>query len=349
MKKSKYHIDYFLTNPNFVSWIKHPNGDKDIFWQKWLKNHPDSKKAFHDAKAVIQNANFKTATISQDRKEEILDNILKDSTSRRYGPSKAPGWRAFKAIPWMMGTAAAILLFLAISPFFWNSISNDGPGPIVQIMTKYAQEGERVSFYLSDSTFVVLNSGSTLKYPAQFGSAGREVILIGEAYFDVEHKTDNKFSVRSGDIITEVHGTAFNVKAYADGFPITVSLERGLISVHSQLDILKEVSYPIFPGEKLTVSEDFGQSIRSTFDYESEFGWKDGILVFDESDLDDFIARVERWYGIPIRVMGKNKEKWAINGRFEQGESIGNVLKSLEFSRGVTYDIKDGQVTLYLK
>ena len=347
MKETKHHIDYFLTNPNFISWVKDPTGNNDIFWKKWLKNHPGSKKTFYDAKAVLQRTTFRTVHIPQYRKEEILDSILTDSVSSRF-VQKGSFWdRTIEIHSWLIGGAAAVLSFLIVSLFFRDNLPSGNPGSVVQIITKYAPEGEKISFYLPDSTFVTMNSGSTLKYPTLFGGDRREVILTGEAYFDVWHNAHNKFLVRSGDIVTKVHGTAFNIKAYNDEMPIYVSLERGSVSVHSQLDILKEVSYQIVPGEKLTVNEDFGQSIVSVFDHESEFGWKDGVLVFKDSDLDDFIALMEKWYGIDILLVGKNEGIWAINGSFKQ-ESLESVLKSLEFSREVAYTIQDKQVTLYL-
>ena len=346
MKESKHNIDYFLTNPNFISWVNNPDGNNDIFWKKWLKNHPESKETFYDAKAVLQRTTYRTVNIPQSRKEEILDNILKDTKSPRYAREGNFWGRAIELRPWLIGSAA-VLSFLLVSLFFRDNLSADSSGSVVQIITKYAPPGKKISFYLPDSTFVTMNSGSPLKYPTFFAGDGREVILTGEAYFDVRHNAHKNFLVRSGDIVTKVHGTAFNVKAYNGETPIHVSLERGSVSVHSQLDILKKVSYQIVPGEKLTVNEDFGQSIISVFDPESEFGWKDGILIFKDSDLDDFITLMERWYGIDILLVGKNEGIWAINGSFKQ-ESLESVLKSLEFSREVAYKIQDKQVTLYL-
>lgn len=345
MKESKYDINYFLSNPNFISWVKGPNGNLDDFWKKWLKNHPESKRTFYDAKAVLQGIDFKTANTLQNRKEEILGNILKDSVSSRY-KQESDLWDGFiKLRPWLLGSAAVIVLFLMGSTFFKNNVPVDNQQPQLQIITKFAPDGERLSFYLPDSTWVTLNSGSTLKYPTQFSGKRREVLLMGEAYFDVKHSFNTKFLVLSGDIVTEVHGTAFNVRAYAGEAPIEVSLARGSVSVHSQLAILKEVSYRIAPGEKLTVNEDFGLSSKTNFDYEVEFGWKDGILVFKDSDLHDFISKIQKWYGIHIQMEGKSEEDWAINGRFKN-ESLENVLKSLEFSREVAYKIEDKLVTL---
>lgn len=302
---------------------------------------------FYTAKAILERTGYRTANVSKYRKEEILDNILKNSASRRYSRERNIMGGTKKILPWTMGSAAAVLLLLALSIFFRDFFYKGSPSPTIQIMAQSTPAGERTSFYLPDSTLVTMNSGSTLKYPALFSKGIREVILEGEAYFDVRHDADKEFCVRSGDIVIKVHGTSFNVKAYMGEVQATVSLVRGSVSVHSQLDALKGVSYYILPGEKLTVSGDFGQSTKSVFDYESEFGWKDGILVFDDSDLGDFITLMERWYGIHINVVGQGEGHWAINGRFKR-ESLENVLKSLEFSKGVAYKIQGKQVTLYL-
>lgn len=347
MKESKHDIDFFLTNPNFISWVKHPNGNLDVFWKKWLENHPESKKSFYTAKAALQRVNYRTANVSKNRREEILGNILKNSVSPLYRKERNFKERTINILPWAMGSAAAILLFMVLTTFFRDVFYESGPSSPIQIITKFVPEGERALYYLPDSTLVTMNSGSSIKYPSLFNDNIREVTLVGEAYFDVKHDADKEFWVRSGDIVIKVHGTSFNVKAYRGGMQVKVSLERGSVSVHSQLDMLKGMSYHILPGEKLTVSKDFEHATKSVFDYESEFGWKDGILVFDDSDLDDFIALMERWYGININVLGQGDGNWAINGRFK-GESLENVLKSLEFSREVAYKIQGKQVTLYL-
>src|SRR5690606_7820292 len=96
------------------------------------------------------------------------------------------------------------------------------------------------------------------------------------------HDSDSKFMVNSGDIKTTVHGTAFNVDAYSER-PISISLERGSVSVASGINETERKVFKIIPGEKLVVNKEFAKSTKSVFDFEEEFGWKEGILVFRDA------------------------------------------------------------------
>lgn len=350
MKQNNYNLDYFLRNPYFISWVKHPTPDSDIFWKKWLQNHPESKEAFHRAKSILLRIDFKQADVSQIRKEKILDDILKDKPSNFFKTEGRFKERVFKLSPWLFKGVAAMLLLFIVFNLGKNAKdeTNTGSLPVAAIKIKHNKKGERTSFYLPDSTRVFLNAGSTLKYPSQFNSNTREVVLEGEAYFDVTHDAHKKFKVKSGELVTTVHGTAFNVRAYAKEGRINVSLERGLVSIHSQAPEMQNVSYDIFPGEKLEVTKDFSSAKKSAFNYTEEFGWKEGVLVFKEANLETFISLTELWYGITIETKGKPNKPWAINGSFK-GESLENVLKNLEFSKGISYKIKNNEVTLYLR
>ena len=69
---------------------------------------------------------------------------------------------------------------------------------------------------LSDGTRVWMNSDSRLKYPVMFAGDKREVILSGEAYFDVVKDESAPFIVKTESGKIEVLGTEFNIKCYSD-------------------------------------------------------------------------------------------------------------------------------------
>lgn len=340
-------IDYFLTNPDFISWVRNPTGNRNLFWKTWLKNHPEDKETFHNAIAVLHTANFRTSKIPISRQQQILGNILRDTPGPQYQQHSKLRKQLVGACGVVMKSAAIVILLATISLLLPNNFQGNTSNLQASLIAKHATDGERLSFYLPDSTLVLLNSGSTLQYSSQFNNTTREVALVGEAYFDVKHNSEKEFLVRSGTILTRVHGTSFNVRAYQGELPISVSLEHGSVAVHSRLDTSGNLPYKILPGEKLTVERDFEKSEISHFDYETEFGWKHGILAFDEADLNAFVGIMERWYGIDINVVGKSKDNWAISGRFKN-EEFENVLKSLEFSRQIIYKINGNQVTLFI-
>ncbi|HZJ19585.1 MAG TPA: FecR domain-containing protein [Pricia sp.] len=254
MKESKHNIDYFLADPDFISWVKHPNSNDTIFWEKWLKNYPADKEALYNAKAVLERANFKTSEVSTQRREEILDNIIKGKASPGYRQEKESREALIKLRPWLLGSAAAIFLLLATSPFFWDDSqmpNNENPVVSAHMITRESRKGEKTSFYLPDSTKVILNVESKISYPSEFDPDTRKVVLEGEAYFDVRHNARKPFLVKAGEIVTTVHGTSFNVRAYNDQTSIVISLERGSVSVHSLSNTMTGLSYDMLPGGEI--------------------------------------------------------------------------------------------------
>ena len=57
---------------------------------------------------------------------------------------------------------------------------------------------------LPDGTSVTLNTGSLLEYPSRFGGSKRDIILAGEAWFEVAHDKTKPFIISNGKVRIEV-------------------------------------------------------------------------------------------------------------------------------------------------
>ncbi|RYU97038.1 FecR family protein [Emticicia agri] len=85
---------------------------------------------------------------------------------------------------------------------------------------------------LEDGTVVRLKKNSSISYPKHFGKYTRNVYLKGEAFFKVKRDPNAPFIVHTGDLVTEVLGTSFNVKSYENSKAIEVSVTSGRVSVY---------------------------------------------------------------------------------------------------------------------
>lgn len=77
--------------------------------------------------------------------------------------------------------------------------------------------GRRKTVKLPDGSVITLEPNSKLRYPQQFTGNTREVMLTGEAYFEVKRDQERPFIVRTPYIGATVLGTSFNVEAYRNG------------------------------------------------------------------------------------------------------------------------------------
>ena len=102
---------------------------------------------------------------------------------------------------------------------------------ILAMQTITVPAGQRVNLDLPDGSNVWLNAGTTMQYPVSFMTDKREVILDGEAYFEVAHNEKSPFVVHTSTLDVEVLGTKFNVEAYSARKIFETSLMEGRVKV----------------------------------------------------------------------------------------------------------------------
>ncbi len=118
--------------------------------------------------------------------------------------------------------AAAVLLAIGAG-LWWMSHPPVAQQP--QFVEIHTLDNERKSITLPDSSEVWLNENSKLTYDPRF--AQRHVTLEGEAFFEVERLVERPFEITSGDAVTTVLGTSFNVHAGL-GLRFKISKKRTL-------------------------------------------------------------------------------------------------------------------------
>ena len=163
-----------------------------------------------------------------------------------------------------------------------------------------APSGQKTQLVLPDGTLVWLNSGSRLSYNYQYSTKDRVVYLEGEAFFDVKKDTQYPFIVKAGAVDVKVHGTAFNVSAYADEDDIMVALLRGKVSLLSATD-QKLLAY-LSPDQEATVSKRSLSCRVESCDASIESSWHHNLLKFDGTPAKEVWKKLERWYGVDIAL-----------------------------------------------
>ena len=193
---------------------------------------------------------------------------------------------------------------------------------------------------LDDGTEVWLNADSKLKYPIAFNGQNREVILLGEAYFDVK-KDSRPFivSLESGAIT--VLGTSFGVSAYP-GHTNYTTLVKGCVRFTS----LRQEQIVLVPGEQAVVDTS-GVLEKRNVEVEEFVGWKDGLFVFKNKTLGAIMEVLERWYGVKTVFQDNSLRELEYTGNLERYESINTFLQLLERLKDIHYKIEENTIILY--
>ena len=106
--------------------------------------------------------------------------------------------------------------------------------PIQEMNTVRVPRGSEYRLILSDGTKVWLNAESQLIYPVRFTGENREVIMKGEACFEVAKKEKQPFVVKVDEIEVLVTGTLFNVEAYPETKEVKMTLVEGRVEVKTE-------------------------------------------------------------------------------------------------------------------
>lgn len=231
--------------------------------------------------------------------------------------------------------------------------------------------GSRTRVYLPDSTFVVLNAGSTLRYPIDYLTGEeREVSLSGEGFFDVRKRKGSTFIVRVGDIELTALGTSFNVKAYPEEELIETTLVEGLLRIergdskkgavylrsNEKLSIVKDGSGM----KKSTVNRSSGDSnvqvhddiikvrelhVEKLIDPVTEISWKDSLWVIRRKNMAELAVMLERRYNVEIVLGDDEVGNFFFSGTLKD-ETLEQLLYAVRSTAPIDYTVDGDRVVL---
>jgi len=240
---------------------------------------------------------------------------------------------------------AAVLFLIALSTYLLVQYQNNFHVERQQAeiyLHKSADKGEKRKLSLSDGTQVVLNAESELRYPECFNDSLRIVHLSGEAFFKVRSDSSRPFIVKSTELDVKVLGTEFNLKAFPQDSLTQVALLEGKVKVYRQQDKSAQI---LNVGQMASYDSRKKSLNVLPFDRKEVSAWKDGIIYFKDADYKIIKEKLEKWYGIEFRYMGKEKAQWLYNGEFNN-RSLEYVLESLSYACEFTYTIQDKTVMI---
>lgn len=190
---------------------------------------------------------------------------------------------------------------------------------------------------LSDGSVVILNKGGHLNYPQKFTGKSREVYLSGEAYFDIKHDSNKVFLVHTGNLVTRVLGTAFNIKSGKDQNLIEVTVTRGKVAVSNP----KQTLAVLLPNQKISYNVRSGQYQQQQTNANASILWKEEDLVIDNLTTADAVKKIEERYATNI-IFGSDKIKQCkFTAYFLNTTDLEQVIKVICKLNQLSYTVND--------
>lgn len=194
--------------------------------------------------------------------------------------------------------------------------------------------GQRMEMVLSDGTKVMVNSSSTLTYPAIFSGKTRHVQLFGEAFFDVAHDANHPFIVETSQCDIEVLGTEFNVEAYENRNESVVSLVKGKVKVISNSGNFESVK--LSPNERARLAE--GVLFVDRIPEHEHFLWRDGLITFRNAGFTELMNLFEKYFGFCIVYNTSRLPTTTFSGKILISEGIDHAFWVLQQNASFRYE-----------
>jgi ferric-dicitrate binding protein FerR (iron transport regulator) len=233
------------------------------------------------------------------------------------------------------------LLSLNLYEISKNTVADENSSKLMNVIK--VPRGEHVEVLLSDGTKVSLNSDTKFIYPSHFSEKVRNVLLVGEGFFEVSHDAHKPFVVNSKLIHVTVLGTKFNMRTYPNENSV-VTLSEGKVEIESSN---KENKMTLHPNEEATYSESLGMTLSKGVDVEISKSWMKGELAFMDKPLSAICKDLERKYNVKIIITDLQLAGDIYTCHFKENATIEQVMSLLRETRKLDYSSKNGQIIIY--
>lgn len=196
-------------------------------------------------------------------------------------------------------------------------------------------------FTLSDGTRVWLNSESEITFPVSFVGGSREVVVKGEAYFEVKSDKVHPFIVHAKEVDIEVVGTKFNVAAYEDSHRVVTTLAEGRVNVEMSGQVVG-----LSPDEQVSVDLKSGKMAKNSVSASTNISWIQGIFEYENMTLEEITAQLSRWYDVDFIFSDAEFKTRRFTGVVKKYDELNNVLKIIEKTTNVCFMINERDIAV---
>lgn len=266
----------------------------------------------------------------------LLGSIQKEN--KPVGKTRIIG----KYLQMATGYAAAVLVGAALVFVFTHTRTLpeqvQGGSFIVQ-----TDNSDRSFTQLPDGSRIWLNKGTKIEYNQQFGIRNRNVLLNGEAYFEVAKNKKLAFVVKTKSIDVTALGTSFNVNAYDDGNEVTTTLYTGKVNVQSTLTGYKTILNPF---EVAVFSKTKDKITTYVFSGPDKPVWMEPEFRFDMLPLIDITKQLEHNYNVVFVYRNQKIKHLKFSGTFDRDEKLDEILRVIKINTNIDYAIKNDSVII---
>jgi transmembrane sensor len=341
MEHNPITVNQLLNDSGFRKWALSQESEEFHRWQSWIDSHPEHRAIVEEAKEFLLAIQPKETEHSVQTEKKVWSAISEGIQEKEVQQHtltsrvKYPAWKVAASIT--IGLLGAAIFYLWLFSSSYTSVT-----------TAYREMKE---IQLPDSSWVVLNANSSLRYEENWeAGTDREVWLEGEAFFKVKKRLSGsstqssanpyiKFTVHADPLDVEVLGTEFSVNHRDENTQVV--LNEGIVRVKDIQE--KREDIVLKPGEML--SYDNKELQLSQVDASTKISWKDELVIFNDEPLSKIFKRIEDTYGYEIELTDKTILERRFSGSYPR-DSIKVLLDKMEKLYQLNITENDRQITI---
>ncbi|MGO4294871.1 FecR family protein [Chitinophaga sp. RAB17] len=320
----------------------------------WLKAGQMEQLSFRKVSAFDEE--------DADRLVDRVSSFIEEESRAQASARPVAERRRFMARKWLVSLLVVVGCAGGLLTYYYKQ----SPFAGYKIVTTDA--GMKTRIRMADGSTILLNAGSTLRYPEKMDKAFREVYLTGEAYFDIKHAASRPFIIHAEKMDVRVLGTSFNIRSYKEEDFEETAVISGAVEV-----VVKEGQqvFRIAPNEKVLLrkasaeKDTKGNAVNTATTQGNivierqplspisstdssrvlETAWINNQLIFQNETLSAIVQRLERWYGVKIIIRDPQLAALRFSGRADN-VPIEKLLNILQEIQPFKYSIQDDIITI---
>jgi len=195
---------------------------------------------------------------------------------------------------YLLRIAAILFLALGLTYLLLRVIHYKSSDTMIYSQIATTNDIQKVE--LPDGSIVHLNKSSKIIHNSDFGKLNRDIILEGEAFFDVNRNENLPFKIHCLNSIIEVLGTSFAVKV--DTTQVTVGVLTGKVALYVSENVDNRVE--LLPDNTgIYMSADNELIVKKYFDINS-IAWHTQKFVFRNQPLQDVCQILADFYHLEL-------------------------------------------------
>lgn len=356
----------YFGDETFLRWVRAPAAEEPHVWAELLAKYPDQAEELRQARYLfreLHRAEAQAETADESARLATAWAVIQREINSDE-PVRNPRWVPLRR--WL--AAACLLLGLSILAW-WAGPPRAARVPLAEVAPKLSyralvETARRTqpllethntasipqTIILSDGSEVRLSPDSRLSYPARFAGTRREVVLTGDAFFEIRKNPAKPFYVLANEVVTKVLGTSFRVRAYEADQNVVVTVKTGQVSVYAR-STRSETARSLTPTLVLTPNQravyvrDLAQLRKDLIERPALLAEapRPEAFAFDDSPVAVVFDALERAYGVRIVYDREALAACTLTATFSD-ETLYERLDLIARTLGLRYEVVDAQV-----